>query len=104
NLDLVVDAHQGNVERAANGSRLPEDLQRCGCNSDTHLVGTDLCAAMSAWLEAERTSESTRTCGASVAHVDQPAQCRDVLSQGLASGAGQPNPRRTSPRPDTFAA
>src|SRR4051794_37408725 len=71
----------------------------------THLVGTDRSAAMSAALEAARTSESVDMgLWASVDHVDQPAQCGDVLPQGLATGAGQPDPRSASPRPDAFAA
>jgi hypothetical protein len=40
----------------------------------------------------------------SVDHVDQLAQCRDVLAQGLPAGPGQPDPLRASPRLDALAA
>ena len=39
----------------------------------------------------------------SVDHVDQPAQCRDVVAQCLPAGVGQPDPRCPSPRTDALA-
>src|SRR4051794_30832384 len=70
----------------------------------TRPVAMDRSAAMSAGLGAKRTSEVGRVgLWASVDHVDQTAQYRDVFPQGLAAGAGKPDPRRASPRPDAFA-